>query len=207
MPALYIITGSNGAGKSSVGSDYVPLHLRGSIFDGDKLLIKKRDEFWNSGIKSHKECKKLAIAAVLKTFDDLVDSSLKCMADFAYEGHFTNDATWDVPKKFHDAGYEIHLIFFGLTDTTLSGTRVIGRVNEGGHYVDPVTIADNFYGNLEKLDKHFSMFNSVTILDTSGTDHVGLVILKNGTTISAIPPGELPRWFTDNLPVISAKII
>jgi hypothetical protein len=51
------------------------------------------------------------------------------------------------------------------------------------------------------------MFNSVTILDTSGTDHVGLVILKNGTPISAIPPGELPRWFTDNLPVISAKII
>jgi hypothetical protein len=28
MPELYIITGSNGAGKSSVGRDYLPLHLQ-----------------------------------------------------------------------------------------------------------------------------------------------------------------------------------
>ena len=59
MSVLYIITGSNGAGKSSVGPDYIPNHLRDSIFDGDKLFMQKRSEFWVNGIKSHKECKKL----------------------------------------------------------------------------------------------------------------------------------------------------
>lgn len=76
MPVLYIITGSNGAGKSSVGPDYIPASLRQSIFDGDKLFMQKRSEFWLNGIKSHKECKRLAADFVETTFDSLVESSL-----------------------------------------------------------------------------------------------------------------------------------
>jgi len=94
MPALYIITGSNGAGKSSVGPDYIPEALRSTIFDGDKLFMQKRSEFWNSGIRSPKECKKLAMEVVQHTFDDLVQTALTKNEDLAYEGHFTNDATW-----------------------------------------------------------------------------------------------------------------
>lgn len=207
MPALYIITGSNGAGKSSVGPEYLPQHLQKSVFDGDKLFMQKRSELWIGGIKSHKECKKLAAEVVENTFDKLVESSLNEMSDFAYEGHFTNDATWSIPQKFKDAGYNIHLIFFGLTDTALSETRVIARAKEGGHYVDPITITSNFYGNLEKLDKYFHIFNSVTIMDTSGIEHIGLVKIEDGTLFSAIPFNELPQWFTNNLPQITAKII
>lgn len=113
MPALYIITGSNGAGKSSIGPDYVPIHLSNTIFDGDKLFMQKRSEFWQNGIKSHKECRKLAAEVVESTFDYLVETALESNIDFAYEGHFTNDATWGVPQRFKDAGYDIHLIFFG----------------------------------------------------------------------------------------------
>lgn len=116
MPVLYIITGSNGAGKSSVGPDYVPEHLRSSIFDGDKLFMQKRSEFWRKGIRSHKECKKLALEIVENTFDNLITTALATHSDLAYEGHFTNDATWDIPKNFKEKGYKIHLIFFGLTD-------------------------------------------------------------------------------------------
>ena len=37
MPELFIITGSNGAGKSSIGANYLPAHIQNtcSIFDGD----------------------------------------------------------------------------------------------------------------------------------------------------------------------------
>jgi hypothetical protein len=65
MPELFIITGSNGAGKSSIGREYLSARIRqqGPIFDGDKLFIEKRKELWRS-IKSHKECNKLAYAFV-----------------------------------------------------------------------------------------------------------------------------------------------
>ena len=57
MPVLIIITGSNGAGKSSIGPDYIPSKLRDSIFDGDKLFMEKKSEIWASGVRSSKECK------------------------------------------------------------------------------------------------------------------------------------------------------
>jgi predicted ABC-type ATPase len=206
MPALYIITGSNGAGKSSIGPDYVPYHLSASIFDGDKLFMQKRSEFWINGIKSHKECKKLAAEVVQETFDRLVEAALAANRDFAYEGHFTNDATWSIPRRFKDAGYGISLIFFGLTDTALSETRVVARAQEGGHYVDPITLSANFYGNLEKLDKYYPMFDSVEIIDTSGIEHIGLAILEKGICTSAIPLNEMPAWFTRLLPNISSAV-
>lgn len=207
MPVLYIITGANGAGKSSIGPEYIPIDLRESIFDGDKLFMQKRKEFWDNGIRHHKECKKLAAEIVENTFDELVDSSLNNFTDFAYEGHFTNHATWDIPKRFKTAGYEINLIFFGLTDISLSETRVVGRTHEGGHYVDPLTIQSNFYGNLQKLDLYFDIFDSVDIYDTSTTEHIQLVNIKNGIVQSSIISINLPQWFKDNLIQITKNII
>ena len=206
MPELYIITGSNGAGKSSIGPDYLPESIRNhGVFDGDKLFVEKRKELWRT-IKSHKECRNLAFEFVVQTFDSLVETALAQNVDFAYEGHFSNEATWDIPRLFLAAGYTIHLLFFGLRDTDLSQLRVIDRTKEGGHYVDPKTVQANFYGNLEKLDQHYGLFHSVRIIDTSDTEHRILVVLNSGQPTLAIPSRELPTWFRTNLPNIIGKI-
>ncbi|MFI5137858.1 MAG: hypothetical protein ACHQIM_08515 [Sphingobacteriales bacterium] len=54
MPTLYLITGSNGAGKSTVGPDYLPENILGNhvIFDGDKLYTGKVSELWPEQMKS-----------------------------------------------------------------------------------------------------------------------------------------------------------
>ncbi|MDP4254967.1 MAG: zeta toxin family protein [Bacteroidota bacterium] len=208
MPELYIITGSNGAGKSSIGPEYLPPKIRQTttIFDGDKLFMQKRSEYWRSGIKSHKECKKMAWEFVEQAFDALIEKALADNTDIAYEGHFTNEATWDIPRRFREAGYLIHLIFFGLRDTSLSELRVVDRAQEGGHYVDPITVANNYFGNLEKLDKYFNMFHTVQIADTSEAEHRVLVILENGLPTHAVSPDKLPAWFQSYLPSITQKI-
>ena len=207
MPELFIITGSNGAGKSSIGPEYLPNHIRqqGPIFDGDKLFVEKRKELWQN-IKSHKECSKLAYTFVTETFDRLVETALSANQNFAYEGHFTNEATWDIPRQFRAAGYSIHLIFLGLQDTGLSELRVVDRSQAGGHYVDPRTVADNFYGNLEKLNEHYEMFQTVQIIDTSEAEHVVLAVLEEGKPANAVPSEMLPEWFQRHLPSITQKI-
>ena len=44
MPDLYIITGSNGAGKSTIGPEYLPLEIKEKcfVFDGDKLFMQHK---------------------------------------------------------------------------------------------------------------------------------------------------------------------
>jgi predicted ABC-type ATPase len=208
MPSLHILTGSNGAGKSTIGPDYLPLEIQENckVFDGDKLFMEKQSELWRGGMRAHKEAKKIAFAFVEETFDTLVADALSSNVDFAYEGHFTNNATWDIPIKFKENGYQINIIFFGLANTDLSELRVIDRTKEGGHYVDPLTVASNFYGNLEKLNIYYKLFNTVQIVDTSETEHKVLCVFANQEINSAIPSNELPEWFQVNLPDIVAKI-
>lgn len=172
---------------------------------GISFFVEKRKELWRS-IKSNKECNKLAYAFVTETFDRLVQTALSGNQDFAYEGHFTNEATWDIPRQFRMAGYFIHLIFLGLQDTALSELRVVDRSQGGGHYVDPRTVADNFYGNLEKLNQHYEMFQTVQIIDTSEAEHLVLAVLENGKSANAVPAEILPHWFQHYLPSITKKI-
>ena len=204
MPELYIITGSNGAGKSSIGPIYFPKHIQNNytVFDGDKLFMQKQKELWNQGIRANKEAKKLAFSVVEETFDRLTEDALKRNDNFVYEGHFTNDATWDIPRRFRQQGYTINLIFLGLSNPELSDLRVIDRAKGGGHYVPPHTVRDNFYGNLEKLNQHFTIADNLQIIDTSETDHVLLVHLIAGKIQYAAPFNELPLWFIKYLPAL-----
>jgi len=209
MPNLYIITGSNGAGKSTIGKDYLPENIQKQykIFDGDKLFVEKQKELWQAGMRAHKEAKKIAYQFVTDTFDSLVEQALTSGETFVYEGHFTNDATWDIPKRFRGAGYIVTMIFLGLTDPDLSETRVVDRVERGGHYVPRPTVEDNFFGNLEKLDKHFPLLHHLEIVDTSGSKHIPLAEFENGEVGISIPLTEMPLWFIKNLPVLTKKIM
>ena len=208
MPDLYIITGSNGAGKSAVGPDYLPESIQQKciVFDGDKLFMQKQRELWLSGIRAIKEAKKIAFSFVEETFESLVEDAITNKKDFVYEGHFTNDATWDVPRKFKANGFSIHMIFLGLSSTDLSSVRVVARSQEGGHYVDPLTVSANYYGNLEKLNIHFSMFDTLQLLDTSEIDHILIAVFSNGNATFSLPFASLPEWFKMYLPNLIAKI-
>jgi predicted ABC-type ATPase len=148
----------------------------------------------------------LAYEFLIETFENLVETALASNKDFAYEGHFTNEATWDIPRRFRAAGYAIHLLFFGLRDPELSNLRVIDRKNEGGHYVDPQTVEDNFYGNLEKLNQHYDLFQTVQIIDTSEAEHQVLAVFYQGDPVLAIPSLQLPNWFLNYLPSLTGKI-
>ncbi|GGH00072.1 hypothetical protein GCM10007415_39960 [Parapedobacter pyrenivorans] len=155
MPKLFILTGSNGAGKSTVGPIYFPQEA-GMFFDGDKLYLKKRSALWKTGLRVQKELAKQASEFVEQTFNDLVSNATSQGDHFAYEGHFSNDESWEVPLKFKTLGYEIHMVFFGVESPELSADRVLIRAKEGGHFVDSLTLRTNYYGNLRQLNRRFS---------------------------------------------------
>ncbi|MDF2476321.1 MAG: hypothetical protein K0S24_1804 [Sphingobacterium sp.] len=131
---------------------------------------------------------------VVQQFEKQTKHALENRLDYIYEGHFTNDETWETPKLFKESGYRINLLFFGLENTELSQFRVTDRVTEGGHYVDPQTLKNNFFGNLEKLNDHFHFIDDLTIVDTSDLKHNILLKLSNGQIEYSVEKDELPEY-------------
>jgi predicted ABC-type ATPase len=163
-------------------------------------------ELFPKEVPSPKEARKLAFQYVLDTFENLTAEAISGDFDFVYEGHFGSHATWETPKRFKQAGYVIHLIFLGLSNPDLSQLRVIDRVDLGGHFVDRLTIENNFYGNLEMLNLNFRFIDYLTIVDTSKIRHTKLANLESGITISSVIPQLLPHWFKSYLADITALI-
>ena len=65
MPELHVITGSNGAGKSSVGPEYLPSHIKKicTVFDGDKFTLHKTKELFATKLHSHKKFPTLVVGS------------------------------------------------------------------------------------------------------------------------------------------------
>jgi len=148
-PQLFIITGSNGAGKSTFKQVLLPPDFSElDIFDGDIYYTRKSIEFYQK-YKSSKEAKKLAEESLEEHFLELIDEHIKEQRHFAYEGHFTGHGAWKVPERFKKAGFKIHLVFCGLNNVIKSVQRVDIRVKKGGFHVPPLAIENNFYGNAQ----------------------------------------------------------
>jgi len=205
---LFIITGSNGAGKSTVGTTYLPIEIQKNylVFDGDKLALQKRREL-SATIKSYKEARKSADEWMYKQFSNQVKNAIHSKDHFAYEGHFRNTDTLKTPRRFKKNGYEISLIFMGLADSHQSELRVIDRAKQGGHNVPLYEIESNFYGNLITLNKYYKLFDEVLVIDTSKSlQHNVLLHLRKSELLFYTPLKDQPEWFIKFLPNL-AKII
>ena len=204
-PQLFIITGSNGAGKSTYRQALLPPEFNTlEIFDGDIYYTQQSKAFYKE-TRSSKESRKLAEEALEMEFLRLVELSISTRKSFAYEGHFTGKGAWRVPERFKQDGFKINLIFCGLNTLKKSIQRVDLRVKKGGFHVPPLAIENNYWGNLEMLDNNFLMVDHLEIIDTSNLI-TSIAKIESGVVVKAVPFDQLPYWVTKGLPVISSHI-
>lgn len=210
MPELFIITGANGAGKSSFGFSYLPTRYQKTqqIFDGDKLFLAKKRTLYPSQTLSMKEAGRIANEWLIEYFEEMVAFSIKEQKDFIYEGHFPDDANWVTPDRFKKAGFLVNFIFLGLKDINLSALRVFERAKLGGHNVPPYEIERNFYGNLYQVNNRFPGIDVLKIIDTSeSTNPKMLAVFEKGEAVFGLHHGKLPEWFEHHLPNLYQKIV
>jgi predicted ABC-type ATPase len=84
--------------------------------------------------------------------------------------------------------------------------RVIERSKVGGHYVNPIEIDLNFYGNLQKLNRQYHLIDNLEIVDTSETRHKVLFQMVNNRVVSSVSSEQLPEWFTSHLSALCEKL-
>lgn len=198
MPNLYIIAGHNGAGKSTFGKKLLPQNAQNlTIFDGD-LVFSRKLKYFSSYIRVHKYAAQEADEATIEEFEKLSKEAIASQSDFAYEGHFSNENSWDTIRFFKTQGYSISMFFLGLKTLESSEKRVSDRVQANGFLVPPYAIHHNYYGNLKFLNIYHNLIDNLNIWDSSfGNPQILLVINNSKKEYQA---SILPNWFTEFLP-------
>ncbi len=138
MPNLYIISGCNGAGKTTASFTILPEMLNCKEFVNADEIAKGLSPFQPESVSFQ------AGRIMLERIEELVNSGI----DFAFETTLTTLSYINTIKIAREKGYTITLLFFWLNDVNLAIERVKIRVSEGGHNIPEETIREDIFGGL-----------------------------------------------------------
>lgn len=145
MPKLYVISGCNGAGKTTASYTVLPDMLNCKEFVNADEIAKGLSPF---------QPEKASIQAgriMLSRIKDLINQHI----DFAFE---TTLATKSYVKYIQEAqtkGYAITLVYFWLSSPELAVERVKKRVMSGGHNIPVDVIYRRYSAGIHNLSKMY----------------------------------------------------
>ena len=130
MPRLYIISGCNGAGKTTASFSLLP-----EMLDCKEFVYS--DEF-AKGLSPFDPSKASIQASLYMLMK--IRNLLKRNEDFAVETTLATRTLLKTVKSAQAAGYTVTLLYFWLNSPDLAVERVRARVEAGGHNIPEETI-------------------------------------------------------------------
>ena len=130
MPRLYIISGCNGAGKTTASYSLLPEMLDCSEFVNSDEFAKGLSPFDPS--KASIQASRFMIMKIRYL--------LKRQQDFAIETTLATRTLLKTAKQAQSAGYTVTLLYFWLNSPDMAVERVRARVEAGGHNIPEETI-------------------------------------------------------------------
>lgn len=155
---LYIISGCNGAGKTTASYTVLPEVLHVDEFVNADEIARGLSPFNPDA---------MAIEAgrlMLKRIDELLLKG----KNFAIETTLATRSYAGLVQRVHQLGYVVHLVYFWLNGPQLAKERVASRVSRGGHHIPPAIIERRYALGIHNLIKIFiPIVDSWMIIDNS----------------------------------------
>ncbi len=162
---LYIISGCNGAGKTTASYTVLPEILRCREFVNADEIARGLSPFNPEG---------MAIEAgrlMLRRIDELLDMG----ESFAIETTLATRSYLKMVRRARDKGYRVHILFFWLHTPELAIQRVAERVAQGGHNIPEDVIRRRYAVGIRNLfDIFMDEVDSWSIHDNSGTPRLDI---------------------------------
>ena len=157
---LYIISGCNGAGKTTASYTVLPEILNCKEFVNADEIARGLSPFNPSSVAI--EAGKL----MLQRIEEL----LKRNETFSIETTLATRSYVNLVKRAQEQGYSIRLLFFWLSTPELAVKRVAERVSKGGHDIPQDIIRRSYVAGINNLFKLFMpIVNYWAIFDNSET--------------------------------------
>ncbi len=157
MHNLYIISGCNGAGKTTASFTVLPEMLNCREFVNADEIAR--------GISPFKP-ESVAIQAG-KIMLSRIEELLLQRVDFAIETTLTTKSYLNTIKRAKTLGYQVTLLFFWLNDVELAIERVKMRVLEGGHNIPEEVIRRRYAKGMQNLPQFIGYSDFWFVLNNS----------------------------------------
>lgn len=154
MPRLYIISGCNGAGKTTASYSLLPEMLECREFVNSDEFAKSLSPFDPS----------LASIQASRYMLLKVRYLLKRNEDFAVETTLATRTLLKIVKTAQAAGYTVTLLYFWLNSPELAIQRVKARVEAGGHNIPEETIVRRYHVGIDYFFKIYAPISERWIL-------------------------------------------
>jgi predicted ABC-type ATPase len=155
---LYIISGCNGAGKTTASFNILPDLLNCKEFVNADEIARGLSPFQPENVSIE------AGRLMLKRIDELINSN----QDFSFETTLSTKSFINTIEFAKSKGYYVTLIFFWLESVELAKDRVRKRVSEGGHNIESDVIERRYKAGIKNLFKlYFNKVDSLLIYDNS----------------------------------------
>lgn len=193
-PSIYVLAGTNGAGKSSVAG--AAIRARGSdYFNPDEATRQLLES--NPGL-SLDQANSLAWTQGARLLETAIAGTL----DFAFETTLGGNTIPALLEKASDAGFAVRVWFVGLDGPDLHIARVKARVAIGGHDIPEAKIRERYIRSRENLIRLMPRLAEVRVFDNSAeADPRGrppspklILHARNGVVLDTCPVAEVPSW-------------
>ena len=160
VPNLYIISGCNGAGKTTASYTILPEMLHCREFVNSDEIAKGISPFNADTMAVAVESSRI----MYKRIRELIASA----KTFALETTLASRSIANLIKDAQEKGYYVTLLFFWLNTPDLAVERVKNRVEAGGHHVSEPTVRRRYRTGIRNLfDLYMPICDSWMITDNS----------------------------------------
>lgn len=141
MPVLYIISGCNGAGKTTASKTILPEILNCREFVNADEIARGLSPYNPEGVSFK------AGRIMLERLDELLADKV----DFAFETTLATRSYVPFVKQAQQSGYTVVLLYLWLRDVELAKHRVKTRVEKGGHNIPEEVVERRYRLGLRNL--------------------------------------------------------
>ena len=143
VPNLYIISGCNGAGKTTASYTILPEMLHCREFVNSDEIAKGLSPFNANTVAVAVEASRI----MYKRIRELIGVA----ETFALETTLASRSIANLIKDAQQKGYYVSLLFFWLNTPDLAVERVKSRVIAGGHFVSESTVRRRYRSGIVNL--------------------------------------------------------
>lgn len=190
-PILALIIGASGSGKSSLRAEKIfQKELPERFYDVDMVKMGYGDP--NSD-RNYDDARKSVDEHIMKNFAN--------HESFGFESTFVNPVRLQVIDRAIREGYDLRGYFLSTRGPAINQARVENRAEQGGHFVPPEVIENDYHKAIENIARYYLEFNRICLLE-SKFDQPRVLVSRFGDRLRFHEEKPYPEWLAQIIPDI-----